>query len=143
MQINRETFEAWLFSQPDDRVIEASNGTKSFFCSFVRETTKYKGFMFGWEAAHLNSFLGPTVVLPSWLKLLLSRENLYRVKGCSGLREEKLFLTCGELKQSYITLFGNPLTNQINEHISKNQSTSPLQTSYANDAGRSSVSTQR
>lgn len=39
MNIEKEKFEAWLYSQPRDRRVDLSDGTDCLICKFVKETT--------------------------------------------------------------------------------------------------------
>lgn len=42
MQIQQERFEAWLFSQPDEREFDYTRSTDCVICNFFRETTAIK-----------------------------------------------------------------------------------------------------
>lgn len=41
-EINRERFEAWLFSQPKDRNFDYTNPRDCAICAFLKETTNVK-----------------------------------------------------------------------------------------------------
>lgn len=47
MTLEKERFEAWLFSQPDKREFDYLNTTGCMGCSFVKETTNINNPAFG------------------------------------------------------------------------------------------------
>lgn len=64
MQLEKERFEAWLFSQPDDRKWNYGDSENCAGCCFVRETTNVKNPNFGghyWRIGR-NEF-----EIPKWL----------------------------------------------------------------------------
>lgn len=72
MTLNQEHFEAWLFNQPGDRIIEAGYGNRCVLCSFARETGGMPTAYFdGWDEWS-PELRGPKLLLPDWARLLPS-----------------------------------------------------------------------
>lgn len=101
-EINREHFEAWLFSQPLERVIEAGDGTRCVLCSFIKETTNFSRAFFAgwdkWEPEQNNAALD----LPSWAKKLIDRNWL---KLVADFDQGKYSVTIASMQRRYLELF--------------------------------------
>lgn len=107
--INQERFEAWLFSQPDERTLEYGSCYHCVVGTFIRETTSFWPNVGGltvtiWSGgdsfftSHNNEYDGP---LPQFIIDLL-RE-----------RRAQDILKLGDVKQWYIKLFGDPNANTM------------------------------
>lgn len=94
-EISKERFEAWLFAQPLDRVINATNCHHCFLGCFVQETTKHYPTIYG-KTYRLCSEQENAIPLPDWFLQLLPTEITYKRNS----------MTCKELQARYITLFG-------------------------------------
>jgi hypothetical protein len=68
MELQRERFEAWLFSQDRDRVIDSADNASCFLCSFLKETTRVRHLYFGWGSWSANNSMSD---LPSWAMKLI------------------------------------------------------------------------
>jgi hypothetical protein len=110
MEINRERFEAWLFSQPDERMFDYMdvNGGCAV-CAFIRETTQHKEACGGvtnvWLSRsncldEVNSYH-----IPNWLR---STKNGVLT---AYIRTDQLFVH--QMKRRYIELFGDPLAETV------------------------------
>lgn len=101
-EINRERFEAWLFSQPREIIIESSNGNRCFLCLFIKETTNQIPYMSGWrhwypsEVAQQRS---ERLELPNWVTRLIDREWIMPKSDNTGL------ITVGQMQDRYRLLF--------------------------------------
>lgn len=101
--INREHFEAWLFSQPDERTFEYIYGSYDsnpgcLLCNFLRETTNINKFEVGRIIVSMN---GTNYPLPNWFINLLSKQ---------WLKEHEFYsrnITFKEVKEHYLLLFPN------------------------------------
>lgn len=115
MELKQEYFEAWLEAQPDDRVIDAADGSACFLCSFVGETTDIKHAQFTWNTwVGLPDLLnGPRNVVPSAIWANYERLPEWAIKLVNpsyflnrGWNPTDCTLTCGEMKARYKQLFG-------------------------------------
>jgi hypothetical protein len=107
MQINRETFEAWLFAQPDERTFDYCNPKECAMCMFVKETTNYK------EVIALPGSLiieGKTITIPEFI-YTNEGMNYDKCVLASGFMKEitPLRWEFRELKKRWILIHGNPL----------------------------------
>lgn len=98
MNIERERFEAWLFSQPLSRMIDAANSSHCFLCSFLKETSTAKPSMTwtDWD----NRTDSKKYPIPSWALRLISREWV--------MEKDKGFIspvTVKEMQARYLELF--------------------------------------
>lgn len=99
-EINREHFEAWLFSQPEERkfnYLDVTGGCA--VCSFIRETTNFTNCAGGSDASGIdleNRFGGPKVHLPEWMKCCSNTTF-----GVLSVRP----LTIGNMRRRYLELF--------------------------------------
>ena len=100
MNLEKEPFEAWLDSQPDDRVIHPHNPHGCFGVCFIRETTNCKCVVFGQDRFSLHGFGGYAMKLPEWFQQLVDRHL-------------PIYMTCGEMKARYKQLFGSPETTTV------------------------------
>lgn len=103
IEINRETFEAWLFAQPSERGFYYPEGrpdakTGCLLCNFFRETRMEKVFV-GAFALHTEfsvntpkATTGPHNRIPDWAIMLT------RVRP----------LTVANVQAAYIAAFGDP-----------------------------------
>jgi hypothetical protein len=113
MEINQERFEAWLFSQPADRVIEAGNTCKCFICSFLKETTNVAAPWVLWErwAADYEADYNDTKSLPKWARKLIDNGWLMEVSES----RENYAITCGQMQARYRELFPEK-ENHVESH---------------------------
>ncbi len=96
--INREQFEAWLFSQPDERNFAYIEGqpdapTGCLVCNFLRENTNHKHFGVSGAAEGFRVGFEDCTKFEPWLELLL-RQN--------GFTE---IFTAKYSKDTYLKLF--------------------------------------
>lgn len=120
--INRELFEAWLFSQPREREFVYINGLSDeepgcVVCSFLRETTNIKRFAVG--DTYMNIYKGEStdydaVNLPTWLNEL----HLASLAGTP---------TFGAVQDHYLQLFPNTLDGLFNQSQTEGVTVSPQQ----------------
>lgn len=98
MQLEQERFEAWLFAQPPERVIESASYNSCFLCSFLKETAQCVKPSFGWFnwSTERDPFL--TWYIPIWATHLVNN-GLPRI------------MTCAQMQTRYIALFGDPRIN--------------------------------
>ena len=111
MELHRERFEAWLFAQPRERVIEAGNGECCFLCSFVKETTNLrKAFFYGWSQWQTHPVIEP-VLLPEWATRLV--DPVWCANNSTS--RSRLEITVGQMQDRYAELFGLPAKNALPE----------------------------
>lgn len=105
MKLNQEQFEAWLFSQPKDRVIESAHGGRCVLCSFVKETTPHQRPWFTWTDwipdTSVPNFVGRFEPIPVWARTLIDPEWL---RHCS-IDPLILGVTVGQMQARYRELF--------------------------------------
>ena len=100
MELERERFEAWIFSQPPERVIESGDSERCFLCSFLKETTN--------EIPRMTfvtwGLVGRTLVmpLPDWAKALVDYNWCKAISPYGVLQP----ITVAQMQQRYIELFG-------------------------------------
>lgn len=121
--LNQEQCEAWLFNQPDDRIIEASDGRECVLCSFVRETTNLKDAQFigwnKWAPNYFESFFDQEKILPlpAWATRFIDpdwiHENGREERHILYTQGKAYFVTAGQMKARWIELFGQPKPAQI------------------------------
>lgn len=73
MEINKERLEAWLFSQPDERIWRYCDPWGCVACSFLKETTEFNDAEVGsdfWRQKRGGSELNP---LPEFMLELLKK----------------------------------------------------------------------
>jgi hypothetical protein len=99
-EINREQFEAWLFSQPDERLFIYTEGgetdkTGCLVCNFLREQTGLNGFNVSVCWVSYGPTLTDRMHFQEWLMNLLQR----RSPSPFSAKETKL---------NYVSMFGDP-----------------------------------
>lgn len=94
MELHQERFKAWLFSQPMDRVIDASDSFDCFLCNFIKDTTSisdpvvgYLNWIDGWSSHNRP--------IPEWAITLISHH----------MRIDSYEFTCGQMQDRYRQLF--------------------------------------
>lgn len=117
-QIEQERFEAWLFAQPLDRVIEAANPKGCFLCSFLKETTNINDPAFSWYGwSPSGDFVTDAVKLPQWAAALTSPWEVIEIskQNWGGIRLHERIknwnlgpITVAQMQARYIALFGDP-----------------------------------
>lgn len=116
--INREHFEAWLFSQPDERTFIYTEGAADapigcLLCNFIREQTNITAFYVG--ASYLTTE-NKTEPLMVWFSLFCPNKS-YK-------------FTAKEAKDNYLTLFPNAIVgsndNSANVEILSSNSIAPV-----------------
>lgn len=101
-EINREHFEAWLFNQPKDKVIEAGFGDRCVFCSFIKETTSNsRAFFSGWDKWTTARHTEPYTELPAWSQQLVNKKWL--TSQCNNTFSYAV--TVEKIQQRYLELF--------------------------------------
>lgn len=101
MQINRETFEAWLLAQPAEREFVYSQGFPKdepgcLVCNFLRENTKVKNFTVYGRYVDVE---GKALGFEKWL------DDFLFLQARGGVRP----LTFGEAQADYLKLFPDTL----------------------------------
>lgn len=105
--INREHFEAWLFSQPRTRAFnydDVKGGCA--VCSFIRETTDWAEACGGSDAGVHKSrgtALMETIPLPDWMKVQ-TKGVLWALEPISST------ITIGQMQDRYRELFPDACT---------------------------------
>lgn len=101
MELNQERFEAWLFSQPPERVIESTNPNDCFLCSFLKETTNIHPTV-SWETWTdvPNARKIEKYDLPKWSKELINTGDFF-----SQFPDRRI--TVEQMQERYISLFGH------------------------------------
>lgn len=112
MQINRETFEAWLFTQPDERTYNFIDYSDCLLCKFIKETTNIENIRVGSTYFRVN---GKCQEFDDWLMRYAIGFN---PKANTSLA---IGATFGNAKLLYTIIFGNPTTF---DEISSNGMTS-------------------
>lgn len=110
MELCIERFEAWLFSQPPERVIEARSTDSCFLCSFVKETTNLSP-VFYW--AQWSPQPTKRLEIPEWAMKLIDLKWTRTVS--IGGRDST---TVAVMQRRYIELFGDPQVQQKSKSIS-------------------------
>jgi len=107
MNINQETFEAWLFSQPDDRQYDYRDNEGCLLCMFAKETSNKRlsvaGRAFRVISDPENTF--KYIDFDSWLQRFMCdcvRTNL----GYDSVPLSEDFKT---VKAIYVAMFGQPM----------------------------------
>jgi len=103
--IHREHFEAWLFSRSDTELFNYVDNCNCLIGRYLNETRKARG-PGGWSVGgdsfreYINAcFESVTYPIPRWLYNLLDNRP-----------DNRMICTMGEMKETYIRLFGNPLS---------------------------------
>ncbi len=126
MEIMQERFEAWLDSQPDDRVIDLFNCQACLMTSYLRENTLHDKAICSWThwAPDIRLWsTGECKELPAWAVKLIDPEARFceRLAYCvefdpgnpwyiynNRLTCAQLKETCAQLKERYNRLFNQP-----------------------------------
>jgi hypothetical protein len=100
MNINKETFEAWLFSQPDDRTFDYMDNRDCLVCKYVKEVVGYKkNFSVGADYIRLHESLFTEFTFEKWfIDLLGERYNFSK-------HSEVSIFTFGEMKEAWLELW--------------------------------------
>lgn len=98
--INREHFEAWLFSQPDERMFNYSEGFNTdqigcVMCNFLRENTNISQFCVGYST-FIHGEEWNDERLPAWFVNTMDKR--------SGR-----YISAKEVKQLYLQEFPNAI----------------------------------
>lgn len=103
--IHKERFEAWLFSQPDERRFDYVDNRNCIGCCFLREMARFDLLSFGPDAVydkHATRF-----PLPEWFTNLLRVVRIDNPSGFvfnpGGLSSH--WITFGEIKRAWLALF--------------------------------------
>lgn len=99
--INREHFEAWLFSQPDERLFNYTEGFDSdrigcVMCNFLRENTSIYPFAIGYGTYAYGVGINQEASLPTWFVSIMA------------LRSGR-YITAKEVKSLYLQEFPNAI----------------------------------
>jgi hypothetical protein len=101
MQIQKEVFEHWLFSQPREREFQYLSNTECLLCAFIKETTNLAptvgGFGIFWIWPSGTPYVGELVIHQSSL-----------VGDIFSRRKEFRLISIGEAQDIYISLYGDP-----------------------------------
>lgn len=106
MEINRERFEAWLFSQPRERTFNYMDGNGGcLICHFFQQTTKLAASVGGnyytvaesLPAAIGRYIYGERETIPFWLYSLLDQRER------RGLTQTNSY---GHMQDAYVRLYG-------------------------------------
>jgi hypothetical protein len=119
MIIHQEKFEAWLFSQPDEREFEYIDHRGCVICSFLKETTNAKEPMAG-PYLYTDDF-GSNNEINKWKKL---PDIYYKLLWDARFARDGNHLNAGDMKNVWRKMFPetdpvatffnaqhNPLTN--------------------------------
>ena len=96
MQINQETFEAWLFAQPDERKYNYLDNNNCLICRFVKETTNIQDISAGGDYLRYNNKI---FKFEGWLLTIM---NTWNPNIKAGVPSSKDF---GTVKKLYIDFF--------------------------------------
>lgn len=99
--LHQERFEAWLFNQPAERIINALEGPCCFLASFLKETTRHhNACCVGWMDWVVNDKRVCTPrLLPEWARKLINPADIARLGDAIGRT------SCGAMQQHYRELF--------------------------------------
>jgi len=75
VQIERERFEAWLFSQPREREVNIGDGHDCVICCFIKETACGVPEAISWHQFTVDNV---PVVLPLWFKKVININTPFR-----------------------------------------------------------------
>lgn len=110
MQINKETFEAWLFSQPDDKVWNYEDNCGCVVACFIKETTNINPSVVprkfrdqgkpAWFPEYIN--------FPQWL---INFEDSWFQHGVDERTRLESFITAKKAKALWIDMFGSPVVS--------------------------------
>lgn len=101
-EINRERFEAWLFAQPEDRVVDLGSTDSCLMCSFVQETSPNQINFTGWKSFYWkNTGDFSLYSVPEWFDLFINKR--FRGKALSTCK-----VTFSHLQKLYTEEFGCP-----------------------------------
>jgi hypothetical protein len=117
IELHQEHFEAWLFSQPPDRVIEAGDCRDCFLCSFLKETTAIKRVYMDYHSYNIEAQPTP---LPSWATRLINQDWLY---SRSRSRVSNHPITVAEMQRRYREVFPGSFEPINQKPSTKNQTT--------------------
>lgn len=117
MEIHRERFEAWLFSQPDERGFVYSDPKNCLVCMFIKETSAFNNPEVGpldYKAApHL-----PVQPLPPFIRNGRLEKSLLAVGWLGGAGNAYSF---GSVKRRYLKLFPDfSPTSDVNRESAEN-----------------------
>ena len=88
----RETIEAWLFSQPRDRIIDIGDPCGCIFHHFLKETQNIKADVFH-SFFNFNVPFRGSIDLPEWFVKMI---------GCP---QKETYRTIGEIQDKYLETF--------------------------------------
>lgn len=85
-EINRERFEAWLFSQPGDRSWNFHDTQQCVLCSFIKETTNHLRPIVGglWLTTSIG---GSNVEIDEWVKVILRTRNEFGIVSAGNMQQ--------------------------------------------------------
>jgi hypothetical protein len=119
IKLHQEHFEAWLFSQPPDRVIKAGDCRDCFLCSFIKETTAIKRVDMDFHSYNIEAQPVYTP-LPSWATRLINHNWLHS-RPRSGGRNYRI--TVAEMQRRYREVFSGSFEPINQQPSTKNQTT--------------------
>lgn len=105
MEINREMFEAWLFSQPLERKFDFHNIYECALCCFLREVCGSIDPIVGNISVLPKGLGGESIAMPKWLD---SNDHAKAVLRANPL-------TVANMQSRYISLFGDPRETEPTE----------------------------
>jgi len=100
MTIEKERFEAWLFSQPRDRYFRFTNSRGCLICSFLNETMKGKWFVDAWDFGPIDKHGDYCYYhqLPKWLVEMVDKIRMS--PGYHG------YITISKAQDAFLAMFG-------------------------------------
>jgi hypothetical protein len=107
-EINRERFEAWLFSQQKDREFDYTDLRECLICKFIRETSSLKVRMVTPGFIALEG--SPSIPMPKWLDTddaTLGKPSSLLATGHMRHTQDGM-IPFSEVTKRYVELFGDP-----------------------------------
>lgn len=110
MKIQQETFEAWLFSQPDERTYDYLNINNCLICNFAHETTNKK-LRVSYDRFYLQEEkYEKAYQFDDWLMRLMRGCHITKLGYISV---GTLHPTFKHVKAIYVSLYGEVETKEI------------------------------
>lgn len=127
MTINRELFEAWLFSQPREREFVYTDNRNCLICSFLKSNTRFQNPNVSHSHLYLDNCKSEPI--PSWLFETISNSNYNEVyngyKVGKPVKDGRR--TFAYVQDSYLQLFPNTLDGLSNQSQTEGVTVSPQQ----------------
>lgn len=102
--ITQERFEAWLFSQPDEREYKYFNTEGCLICDFIKENTSNEAAGVGGDYYRVQSDHFEKIPFEPWLLVVMTEYKMTKLGGLSV----PICKTFKQVKAIYEAFHGNP-----------------------------------